>query len=441
MNIALAQVTTRVSEWLYLGQVLKARYMGFNSRVRVQVGGGTVAVLAGDVTGANIYFTSQTCNLLCNTHNPNHSFLSSYIYLQQWPHLRFYYLLIPNFLPKTIAHITSIPPPKQNGEDIPDGEAKQHLVNYLTDPTDGEDIPVLPIVRIGGIGKTTLAQLVFNEESVKLHFELRIWVCVTEDFDINQLMIKIIKSATGMKCKDMNKEELRKDLQDCLNGKRFFMVLDDVWNDDNKKWSELKDLLCGGAQGSRIIVTTRIRNVATITGTILPYDLEHLSYENCLSLFLKLAFKEGEEKQHDNLVRIGEGIVQKCKGVALAVKTLGSLLCSTRVQHDWELVRDSELVKLKQEENDILPALKLSYDHLPWYLKQCFAFCSVFPKDFEFNAIFLIRLWMANGFLQSPYENEKPEDIGNRYVQELLSRSFFQQFEDKFFTFTFKCMI
>ncbi|TYJ41502.1 hypothetical protein E1A91_A03G026100v1 [Gossypium mustelinum] len=317
-------------------------------------------------------------------------------------------------------------------------EAKQHLVNFLTDPTDGEDIPVLPIVGIGGIGKTTLAQLVFNEESVKSHFELRIWVCVTEDFDIKQLMIKIIKSATGMKCKDMNKEELRKDLQDCLNGKRFFMVLDDVWNDDNKKWSELKDLLCGGAQGSRIIVTTRIRNVATITGTILPYDLEHLSYENCLSLFLKLAFKEGEEKQHDNLVRIGEGIVQKCKGVALAVKTLGSLLCSTRVQHDWELVRDSELVKLKQEENDILPALKLSYDHLPWYLKQCFAFCSVFPKDFEFNAIFLIRLWMANGFLQSPYENEKPEDIGNRYVQELLSRSFFQQFEDKFFTFTFK---
>ncbi|TYI34665.1 hypothetical protein ES332_A03G024700v1 [Gossypium tomentosum] len=243
-------------------------------------------------------------------------------------------------------------------------------------------------------------------------------------------MIKIIKSATGMKCKDMNKEELRKDLQDCLNGKQFFMVLDDVWNDDNKKWSELKDLLCGGVQGSRIIVTTRIRNVATITGTILPYDLEHLSYENCLSLFLKLAFKEGEEKQHDNLVRIGEEIVQKCKGVALAVKTLGSLLCSTRVQHDWELVRDSELWKLKQEENDMLPALKLSYEHLPWYLKQCFAFCSVFPKDFEFYYSYLIRLWMANCFLQSPYENEDPEDIGNRYIQELLSRSFFQQVND-----------
>ncbi|TYI34671.1 hypothetical protein ES332_A03G025100v1 [Gossypium tomentosum] len=309
-------------------------------------------------------------------------------------------------------------------------EAKQDLVNILMNPTDEKDIPVLPIVGIGGIGKTTLAQLVFNEESVKSHFELGIWVCVTEDFDIKQLMIKIIKSATGMNCKDMNKEELHKVLQDCLNGKRFFMVLDDVWNDDNKKWRELKDLLCEGAQGSRIIVTTRSLDVATITGTIPRYDLEHLSDENCLSLFLKLAFIEGEEKQHDNLVKIGEGIVKKCKGVALAVKTLGSLLRSTRVQHEWEVVRDSELVKLKQKENDILPALKLSYDHLPWHLKQCFAFCSVFPKDFEFGHHRLTQLWLANGFLQSPFENEEPEDIGNRCIQELLSRSFFQQYED-----------
>ncbi|XP_052483612.1 putative disease resistance protein RGA3 [Gossypium raimondii] len=317
-------------------------------------------------------------------------------------------------------------------------EAKQHLINFLMNPTDEKDIPVLPIVGIGGIGKTTLAQLVFNEESVKSHFELRIWVCVTEDFDTKQLMIKTIQSATGMNCKDMNKEELHKALQDCLNGKRFFMVLDDVWNEDKKKWSELKDLLCGGAQWSRIIVTTRSRKVATITGTIPSYDLEHLSYENCLSLFLQLAFKEGEEKQYGNLVRIGEGIVHKCKGVALAVKTLGSLLCSTRVQHDWELVRDCELWKMKQEENDILPALKLSYDHLPWYLKQCFAFCSVFPKDFEFSTFRLIPLWMANGFLQSPYENEEPEDIGKRYIQELQSRSFFQQVEPESFFSNFK---
>ncbi|XWS63548.1 hypothetical protein CRYUN_Cryun06bG0109000 [Craigia yunnanensis] len=201
-------------------------------------------------------------------------------------------------------------------------------------PTDGEGIPVLPIVGIGGLGKTALAQLVFNDERVKMHFKLRVW--------------------------------------------------------------------------------------------------------NFVSLFLKLAFKEGEEKQHPNLVEIGEKIVEKCKGVALAVKTLGSLLCSTIEEHDWKLVRDSEIWMLEQKENDILPALKLSYDHLPWYLKQCFAYCSVFPKDYEFTNLDLVSFWMAHGLLQSSNKNEEPEVIGHRYIHELRSRSFFQQVEEGFSFFTFK---
>ncbi|XWS56194.1 hypothetical protein CRYUN_Cryun09bG0065400 [Craigia yunnanensis] len=317
-------------------------------------------------------------------------------------------------------------------------EDKEKIIEFLMHPTDGEDIPVLPIVGIGGLGKTALAQLVFNDERVKVHFELRIWVCVTEDFDIKQLMIKIIKSATGEKCKDMNKEELHKILQDRLSGKRFLLVLDDLWNEDKKEWIELKNLLAMGAEGSKIIVTTRSNKVATITGTIPQYDLENLSYENSLSLFLKLAFKEGEEKQYPNLVKIGEKIVEKCKGVALAVKTLGSLLCSTIEEHDWKLVRDSEIWRLEQKENDILPALKLSYDHLPWYLKQCFAYCSVFPKDYEFTNLKLVSFWMAHGFLQSSNKNEKPEDIGHRYIHELRSRSLFQQVEDFLLFSTFK---
>ncbi|XVF75894.1 hypothetical protein PTKIN_Ptkin13bG0223200 [Pterospermum kingtungense] len=304
---------------------------------------------------------------------------------------------------------------------------KENIIEFLMHTTDGEDIPVLPIVGIGGLGKTALAQLVFDDERVEMHFELRIWVCVTEDFDIKQLMIKIIKSATGEKCLDKNKEELRKVLHECLSGKRFLLVLDDVWNEDKKKWIELKNLLAGGAQGSKIIATTHSNKVATITGTTPQYDLDELSDKNSLSLFLKLAFKEGEEEQHPNLVKIGEEIVQKCKGVALALKTLGSLLCSTVEEVDWERVRDSEIWSLEQKENDILPVLKLSYDHLP-----------CFPKDYEFPSYELVSFWMAHGLLKSSKKNEDPEDIGSRYLNELLSRSFFQQTEDCFFFFTFK---
>ncbi|KAE8678236.1 putative F-box/kelch-repeat protein [Hibiscus syriacus] len=209
-----------------------------------------------------------------------------------------------------------------------------------------------------------------------------------------------------------------------------FQELCSIWGVQDEL-EKLKD-------GSKIIVTTCSHRVATITGTTSHYDLEHLSDDNCLSLFIKLAFKEGEEKQHKNLVRIGKEIVLKCKGVALAVKTLGGLLCSTRLEYDWKVVRDSELWELEQKENDILPALKLSYDHLPWYLKQCFAFCSVFLKDFEFDSLILISMWMANGLVQCSNKNEELEDIGNRYIHELWSRSFFQQLEDGIFTFSFK---
>jgi len=226
-------------------------------------------------------------------------------------------------------------------------------------------------------------------------------VC-SEDFDIRQLMTKVIKSATGDKCSDKNKEELHKDLHAYLNGKRYFLVLDDVWNDDKKKWIELKDLLSVGAKGSKIIVTTRSNHVATITGTKPQYDLENLSDGD--SLFLQFAFREGEEKQHPNLVKIGEEIVRKCKGVALAVKTVGSILCSTTAE-DWKSVRDNEIWKLKQKEDDILPALKLSYDQLPLHLRQCFAYCSIFPKDYK-----LISFWMAHGLLQSSDKNEELDD-------------------------------
>ncbi len=157
----------------------------------------------------------------------------------------------------------------------------------------------------------------------------------------------------------------------------------------------------GGCNGSKIIVTTRNDLVANIMGTTPTYKLDGLSQEECLSLFMKFAFKEGEEKQHPNLLEIGKEIVRKCIGVPLAVRTLASLLYSKVDEKEWKHVRDNEIWNLEQKEGGILPTLQLSYNQLPFQLKQCFAYCSLFPKDYDFINLHLIQHWMAHGILQS----------------------------------------
>ncbi|XVE90409.1 hypothetical protein DITRI_Ditri20bG0075500 [Diplodiscus trichospermus] len=311
-------------------------------------------------------------------------------------------------------------------------EDKQKIIKILMQiPTDNENISVLPIVGIGGLGKTALAKLVFNDECVDRYFELKIWVCVSDDFDLKRLMIKLIKAAKGFNgdCTNMDLDELQKALRDCLNGKKYLLILDDIWNMDYIKWNELKQLLVGGGRGSKIVVTTRSNQIAEMMGTIPTHNLQGLPEKESLSLFLQFAFKKGEMNQYAYLVKIGEEIVKKCKGVPLVLKTLGSLLLSKTLEHDWKLVRDGEMWALVQKENNIFPILKLSYDEFPPHLKQCFAYFSAFPKDYIFYDMMLIQFWMAHGLLQPSDENEVMEDIGWRYLNDLSSRSFFQDFD------------
>ncbi|KHN14961.1 Putative disease resistance protein RGA1 [Glycine soja] len=320
---------------------------------------------------------------------------------------------------------------------------KEKIIELLMqqNPNDDEkSLSVIPIVGIGGLGKTTLAKFVFNDKRIDECFSLKMWVCVSDDFDINQLIIKIINSANVADAPlrqqnlDMvDLEQLQNQLRSRLAGQKFLLVLDDVWNDDRVKWVELRNLIqVGVAAGSKILVTTRIDSIASMMGTVASYKLQNLSPENSLSLFVKWAFKnEGEEEKHPHLVNIGEEIVNKCKGVPLAVRTLGSLLFSKFEANEWEYVRDNEIWNLPQNKDDILPALKLSYDFLPSYLRQCFALFSLYPKDYEFLSDEVAKLWGALGLLASPRKNETPENVVvKQYLDELLSRSFLQDFID-----------
>jgi len=326
---------------------------------------------------------------------------------------------------------------------------KKAVIDCLMNSNVEENVSVLPIVGIGGLGKTTLAQLVFNDEQFQKGFDLKMWVCVSDIFDVKNIVAKILESATEEKPATVELDTLVKYLLKEIEGKKYFLVLDDVWNDDHKKWYHLKEVLMGGARGSRILVTTRnesvartIRqeSVARTIGTVESYSLQGLAEGASWSLFKQKAFEKGQEPKNSSIVALGKEIVQKCLGVPLAITTIGSLLGSKNPETEWSSFKNNELSKISQNENDILPTLKMSYDYLHSHLKHCFAYCSLYPKDYKIDTSKLVKIWIAQGFVKSSDDqNRCLEDVGNDYFKDLLWRSFFQEAEMNRFGDVIRC--
>ncbi|XP_062007138.1 disease resistance protein RGA2-like isoform X2 [Rosa rugosa] len=309
---------------------------------------------------------------------------------------------------------------------------KKHIIKHLLNDTDfssEENVSVVSIIGLGGLGKTTLAKLVYNDSMVEENFETKMWICVSDNFDIQTLIRGITNAANGPKCEYESLDLMERKLQDILRGKKFLLVLDDIWDTKSigvtiEKWTYLKTLLNVGANGSKIIITTRNKSVALLVSPLYMHSLEGLSHKDCMSLFIQRAFKRGGEQCYQHLIEIGEDIVKKCGGVPLAVATVGSMLYLNTERHHWLSVRDDDMWSIGND--NILPALKLSYDALPQHLKPCFAFCSLFPKDFEFRSGFLASLWLAQGYLKTCNKNEDFEQIGIDYIRQFCSRSLFQ---------------
>uniref|UniRef100_A0A803P6P2 NB-ARC domain-containing protein n=1 Tax=Cannabis sativa TaxID=3483 RepID=A0A803P6P2_CANSA len=299
-------------------------------------------------------------------------------------------------------------------------EEKQEIIAELLKENhekEEEKVMVIPIVGSGGLGKTTLAQLIFNDQEVESHFDLKIWLGFEQ-------MILV----------------LRQEIQE----KRYLLILDDVWNDDEDKWKELLSLLSDAADGSRIVVTTRSRKVAEITGLRHLYELKMLAEDHSWLLFLKVAFVQGgEHPTKPEIVEIGKEIVRKCGGVPLVIRTIGSILFSQNPEKEWKSFYDKELLMILEKESDVLATLRLSYDHLPSPLKDCFAYCAIFPKDYEFDVDTLISLWMSQGFIGQDWEyhilGKELDKLGYDYFMDLLGRSFFQETKKDEFGKITKC--
>ncbi|KAJ0672801.1 putative virus X resistance protein-like, coiled-coil [Helianthus annuus] len=300
----------------------------------------------------------------------------------------------------------------------------QQLLLPAEEPCD-RNYSVVPILGMGGVGKTTLARLLYNEEQVKDHFEVKAWVCVSDEFDSFRISKEIFHSMAKKEISDFN--ELQEALRDHLTGKRFLLVLDDVWSERREDWETLVRPFYTCAPGSKIIVTTRKDKLLKILGyNPLNKQLESLSYDDALSLFVVHALGVRNFDSHLSLKPHGEGIVKKCNGLPLALIALGTSLRTKEDEDSWKEVLESEIWKLPVED-EIIPALRLSYHDLSGPLKQLFAYCSLFPKDFLFDKKELVLLWMAEGFLHHPTPSDSTEEhLGHEFFDELLSRSFFQ---------------
>ncbi|BBG96537.1 LRR and NB-ARC domains-containing disease resistance protein [Prunus dulcis] len=288
---------------------------------------------------------------------------------------------------------------------------KEEIIRVLLcdEPTSSK-VGVVPIVGMSGIGKTTLAQLVYNDDRVDEHFDLRIWMFVSDHFDAVRVTKTILESVTTGKVDLDDLNLLQVCLKEKLAGKRFLLVLDDVWNKRNNDWDLLWIPLKSGKSGSKIIVTTQNNDVASSMGTVRAHNLRGLSFEDCWLLFRSQAF---ENRIVDvNFEAIGKEIVKRCDGLPLAVKRFGILLHTRMEEDEWKDILSRKIWDLPDDESNILQTLRLSYNHLPAHLKPCFAYCSLFPMEFEFDRDSVVLLWMAEGFLEQPKGNKKLEAVG-----------------------------
>ncbi|KAI8537372.1 hypothetical protein RHMOL_Rhmol09G0018600 [Rhododendron molle] len=295
------------------------------------------------------------------------------------------------------------------------------------------DLPVIAIVGMPGVGKTTLAQMVYNKADESDKIDKRMWICVSDNFKVDKLLNEMVESLGREKSDVQNRQGVLKMLGKELNGKKYLLVLDDVWNTNPDLWVDLRNSLTGikDSKGSKILITTRSLEVLSAIQTF-PTCIHQLnlpSEDDCWKIFSKRAFANRAPSEILTLDVIGRRMVKKCERLPLAINALGRLLYSKQDRQEWESIEKSEIWNSPENKNGILPVLRLSFDNLPSpSLKKSFAYCSIFPKGKVIIKDDLIQLWMALGYLQPSSRSKVDiEELDNEYFKILIHNSLFQE--------------
>ncbi|XP_076886869.1 putative disease resistance protein RGA3 [Bidens hawaiensis] len=275
-------------------------------------------------------------------------------------------------------------------------DEKEFILSKLTSENGS---PIVFIYGMGGIGKTTLAQVIFNSVEVQNRFEVKLWVSGLRT-PINQIR--------------------------GVNQKRFILVLDDVWAEDFNIWKPLLIGLNEGASGSKIVITSQNeevgRRINAIKDTFM-HPLRVLSDEDSWTVFKRFAFAGKSEEFCEKLNEIGRKVSDKCGGLPLALEAVGSLMDLKDSKEEWEHVLNDKIWRLELGDRVSNP-LMLSYYNLPSVMKRCFCYCANFPKGTKIDAANLIQMWISQGYLGYDQTVEM-EITGRGYLNSLVRRSLF----------------
>jgi aquaporin TIP len=289
---------------------------------------------------------------------------------------------------------------------------------------------IIPVVGLGGMGKTTLAKAIYSDKEISTKFDVKAWVHVSMEFDLHKIVYDIICQIGGSApAKDAHLQYLKSQLDRILHDKFYLIVLDDLWEEGRSKLEDLMKLLQSGKKGSSLIVTTRSKKVASTLSnihfsyfqTVDPIQLEGMSIDECWSIMMP---RNLGNAQVTDLVDIGKEIAQKCSGVPLVAKALGYVMQKQCTREDWLEIKKSSMLDIKDDDDKgILNGLLLSYYHMPPELQLCFMYCSIFPKSHDIDYDCLIQQWIALGFIQGT-DGQSLQKIGTEYVNEFLGMSF-----------------
>ncbi|XP_052311532.1 disease resistance protein RPM1-like isoform X2 [Populus trichocarpa] len=310
---------------------------------------------------------------------------------------------------------------------------KKQMIEWLLGSKSGRE--VISVVGMGGLGKSTLVKKVYDDSDVKKHFKFRAWITVSQSFkredllkDMIQQLFRVHRKPDPKGVDNMNYNKLRSVIHEFLRQKKYLIVLDDVWH--TSAWRAFQHALPNNICGSRILVTTRNTEVASTSCMDSPdkvYPLNPLSQEESWTLFCKKIFQDNPRPPH--LKNVSETILGRCEGLPLAIVAISGVLATKDKSKtdEWEMVHLSLGVGL--EENDMLMSarkiLSLSYNDLPYYLKSCLLYFSIFPVGNRIKRMRLIRLWIAEGFVKGK-EGMTVEEVAQDYLNELMKRSLVQ---------------